>query len=1417
MKRLLPLFYLVAGLSAQAMLYTDAPKDQARAEILWVRPICVEPGRYVGWPSVCRLANGDLMAVFSGDRDRHVCPFGKVQMVRSSDEGETWSRPVTIADAPIDDRDAGIVQMPDGEIVVTYFTSLAYRSQKFLATDWAPGTEQHAWRQFDAKLTDDQRRAALGYWRISSVDNGRTWCAPEKIACAQTPHGPILLKDGSLFQIGRSFEKSALGVAEHGRTIISAWRSTDKGHTWECLCRELPDENGENAKDHQFHEPFAVELADGTLVAQIRYHGPDGCLRQSVSKDGGRTWSSMVKTPLKGLPPHLVRRANGQLVSVYGRRLKQYGCGEFAALSDDGGATWDVAHEISLAPHVDGDIGYPATCELANGDLLTVFYQPTEAGGRPALLAARWRIKDPPTPARPILVFNEDNSHFMRDVPAAEFVRYFDSVCRGAVTHFFMCPNCQRSNIDTQAIEPIWTSLNEPGITHVWGPTAKALHDKGIDPYRIWTKRAREKGVSPWLSIRMNEVHQADMPKSGLNCTLWREHPELRRVPTSNGKNWTEAAFDYAHAEVRARHVAYVGEVLDRYDVDGVEIDWLRFPDHLTPGLEPTLTNCLTEVMRGVRAAADRAAKKWGHPVKVAARVPTAEEICLKLGEDPVFWAKEKLIDWLIVCNFFATADFDIPYRAWRARLDAVKAAVTLVPGLDSGVVKDVRQRQLNTLAEYCGFCENLYAQGAPGVYVFNPFHFSPGSAEWEGILSGALAPDAVLNQPRAYPVAYRECAKNGAANGMQLPRKLNAPVTLLIPIGQPPKDGTAQVALAFDGPLAAMDQSRIRLNGAEPLRVEERPLQPFLSEKTPAKFALSFTYPLSALKAGANVVEIPALDAKRTVWACELFLAGGRTWSFAGDGEKRLKIPHDAAYAFPGGFKATVRFACDLGKISARPNHANLFCKGNDFQDGYCVMVRKDGALLVDIKGIRPAYHVVPLKLESRREYLLEVYVTPKVVRIFVDGVERGSYPYTGTFDFSNRHPLQLGSMGAYKFFGRLPLVKLEPLADVKLPPGGPGPLVTVAPKHQANAELLWTKPICYEKDRYIGWATAALTPDGTIVAAFSGDRDAHICPWGKTQVVRSTDGGETWSAPQTINNSIADDRDCGLVLTAENELLALWFTDHTWDQIDGFWTKNYPATDIRYQWRQHVTKLPKDLVRAACGLWSARSRDGGLTWSKPEKYAQPIAFSPHGPVRLKDGTLIQMGRTSYREKEMKGRTRVTCSRSTDHGRTWEELCYAIPDQNGENTPRGMFHEPHAIELKDGRLMALVRYHGEDNCLRQTFSRDGGRTWSPMAKTPMLGLPPHLLRLKDGRILCTFGRRFPQPTGFGEYACLSSDEGATWDAAHEIHLAAQCDGDLGYPTTVQLKTGELVTVYYQRPTPDEKPCLMATKWRLTK
>lgn len=557
-----------------------------------------------------------------------------------------------------------------------------------------------------------------------------------------------------------------------------------------------------------------------------------------------------------------------------------------------------------------------------------------------------------------------------------------------------------------------------------------------------------------------------------------------------------------------------------------------------------------------------------------------------------------------------------------------------------------------------------------------------------------------------------------------------------------------------------------------------------------------------------ASILLMPAMS----------FTAIAAEWDFPAGGDPRLVVPHDPGLSFPDGFKATVRLSVDPAGIDERKGFASVFCKGDDFQDGYCLMVSKKGEVLIVLKGIAPGYYLTSQFLSAGREYLLEMYVTKKVVRLFIDGKESGSYPYAGKFDFSNKHSLKIGTAGGYRFSGSIASLRLEDISAVEVPPGGPKPMLTELPMHQARAEILWSRVICKEEDRYIGWPTAIRLANGDILVAFSGDREAHACPWGKIQTLRSRDGGETWSGPETVWNSPVDDRDCGLVQLPDGDVLLTWFSSTAY-RTESFLKRKWDKSDSRYWWRRHDEKISPDVRAASVGHYRMISKDNGHTWSKPEKM-KDLAITPHGPVVLRDGSLFQLGRNTRKARLKDGRTYsktiISAWRSEDKGASWQCLCREIADMNGENGKSHMFHEPHAIELPDGTILGLVRYHGPDNCMRQTVSRDGGRTWTPMKKTDMVGLPPYLTRLPDGKLVNVYGRRVPNG-GFGEFATISDDDGRTWDTANEICLRPCHNDDLGYPSSCVLPTGEILTVYYQPEKPGEKPCLMATKWRITK
>lgn len=334
-------------------------------------------------------------------------------------------------------------------------------------------------------------------------------------------------------------------------------------------------------------------------------------------------------------------------------------------------------------------------------------------------------------------------------------------------------------------------------------------------------------------------------------------------------------------------------------------------------------------------------------------------------------------------------------------------------------------------------------------------------------------------------------------------------------------------------------------------------------------------------------------------------------------------------------------------------------------------------------------------------------------------------------------------------------------------------------------------------ESDRYMGWPTIAKTQVGELIVAFSGDRDAHVCPWGKSQIIRSHDQGKTWSDAETITNTPLDDRDTGLIQSNKGTLIISWFTSVA------FTLPIYRTAYDRYA--RIAEKLTPEVRKQWLGNWVRRSEDSGKTWLPP---VRTIASGPHGPIQLKDGRLLYIG-----NGEHNGKSTIVIEESPDDGRTWHVL--TTIDRPADMPAGTGLNEPHMTELKNGKLIAMIRHEPKDRqCfLLQSESIDGGKTWSPLHNTGIWGYPPHVLQLRNGWVLVSYGYR-RQP--FGQRACISRDEGKTWDVENQVILTGALGADMGYPSSVQLDDDSILTVYYQAEKVDGPTVLQSTHWRIT-
>ncbi len=327
---------------------------------------------FFAWPTVGKLQDGALAIVSSGFRRRHADPFGKVCIQYSKNEGKTWSYPAPIYDSPLDDRDAGL-SVNGSVVAVTTFHNTIEAQRSFFTSRWTGYENQTSENKFSASyldlITNEEVEKYVAPNYLISRDGGYTfdenYVAPENVS---NPHGFTVLNDGRFFAIGRQYVNGGKNLS----TKIVYTTSKD-GVKWE---NGKTFSTGQATSDLLFCEPHAAQADNGAIIVVFRVDGLGNfTMYQSVSLDGGETFSVPKPMCVLGAPPHLIKHSSGALICAYGRRVTPYG--QRAIVSFDHGKTW--SHEITLRDDgFDSDLGYPSSVELSDGRILTAYYHNTE-------------------------------------------------------------------------------------------------------------------------------------------------------------------------------------------------------------------------------------------------------------------------------------------------------------------------------------------------------------------------------------------------------------------------------------------------------------------------------------------------------------------------------------------------------------------------------------------------------------------------------------------------------------------------------------------------------------------------------------------------------------------------------------------------------------------------------------------------------------------------------------------------------------------------------------------------------------------------------------------------------------------------------------------------------------------------------
>lgn len=367
---------------------------------------------YATFPSIVRRANGELLVAFRraperrwhGGRPTHADPNSQIALVRSADDGESWSDDVQIihAHAMGGSQDPCLTLLPDDQLLCTSYLSILQQPRS------AAGVE-HDYTGWKC--------AAAGGYLMRSPDGGQSWHGPilpppipgdQAVGPGNVPkpafnRGNILLgSDGLLYWAVARSDRVHLGPGTGGFTSVHLMVSEDAGTTWDYRCPIAQD-------DHvAFNETYLYETAAGDLVAFLRTADPDRQVTNAIARstDRGRSFSPWHPLAFSGHPHCVARLTDGRVLLVYGYRQPPYGVR--ARILDADCTIIEQATELILRD--DGgspDLGYPWVTVLPDGRALVVYYHndgsdnrfdgivPEEEGGMTAhgglrYIAATW-------------------------------------------------------------------------------------------------------------------------------------------------------------------------------------------------------------------------------------------------------------------------------------------------------------------------------------------------------------------------------------------------------------------------------------------------------------------------------------------------------------------------------------------------------------------------------------------------------------------------------------------------------------------------------------------------------------------------------------------------------------------------------------------------------------------------------------------------------------------------------------------------------------------------------------------------------------------------------------------------------------------------------------------------------------------
>jgi hypothetical protein len=347
------------------------------------RTLWRDPFAYCAHSHAVILPDGSWLLVFNQAPRRPVVlhppqdPFFCNFLMRSRDQGETWSAPEIVPDFGWQGMEcAGLTALADGRVLLHQWRfrwhplaaarTLAGRAALTMPAELARGLDLSGELEGTGGVEPERlmpwaRDGGSAFVHLSD-DGGATFPTTVEIDTAPfaggyNMRGAIALPDGRLLL-------PLCDIPAYERVFVV--HSADRGASWgpPVLAAALPD--------RLFEEPCALALPDARILMLLR-ENRSRHLWQVISTDGGASWSEPAPTPIAGYPAHLLLFPDGRILCTYGHRQPDFSIRAVVASGDE--PDWGLEPTLVIRGGLPNkDLGYPATLPHPDGRLTTVYY-----------------------------------------------------------------------------------------------------------------------------------------------------------------------------------------------------------------------------------------------------------------------------------------------------------------------------------------------------------------------------------------------------------------------------------------------------------------------------------------------------------------------------------------------------------------------------------------------------------------------------------------------------------------------------------------------------------------------------------------------------------------------------------------------------------------------------------------------------------------------------------------------------------------------------------------------------------------------------------------------------------------------------------------------------------------------------------